>query len=194
MYWRASWARQGLQVGSSFLSSFLESGLKSSLSVWENSPQALNRKTLGVGSPFGGSIFCTCLVHIREEQGHAGVCLLTDIPHSEGPFFHLSPLTWVSELGLIPGYSTGITRGLTRGPKTSVLRKIIWCISVFTYVSVRWIWVLCIIARASSKTQTSPWKTVPHLWSLIHCPQILCGSSLILHIWSLGSVLGSSHY
>lgn len=142
-------------------------------------------------------MFCTCLVHIRREQRHVGVCLLPDILQSGGAYLHLSPLTWMSEVALIPGYSTGFARGLPWRPGMNVLRKSLGesqCLHVLTRVSLCWIWALSITASASSKTQTSPWKTVSHLWSSLHCSQILCEGSLILHMWSLGSVLGSSHY
>lgn len=142
-------------------------------------------------------MFCTRLVHIRWEQGHVGVCLLPDILQSGGSYLHLSPLTWMSEVALIPGYSTGFTRGLLWRPEMNVQRKSLGasqCLHVLARTSPRWIWTLSITASALSKTQTSPWKTVSHLWSFLHCSQILCGGSLILHMWSLGSVLGSSHY
>lgn len=56
-------------------------------------PQASDGKASGVWSPCGGCMFCTCLVHVREEHGHAGVCLGPDAPPRGGLFSHLSPLT-----------------------------------------------------------------------------------------------------
>lgn len=87
-------------------------------------------------------------------------CLIT--LQSRSSFLHVSPLTWVSELGLIPGDSSGFTVGLTRMLVISMLRQppgTSQCVCICMYF-VHWRWRICIIARASSKTQTSPGKTV----------------------------------
>lgn len=106
-------------------------------------------------------------------------------------------LLYLNVAGAHSRFFSGFTRGLSQRPPVRVLRESFGatqCLHVLACVSVCWVCVLRITARASSKTQTSPWKTVSHLWSFLYCSQILCGSSLILHIWSWGSVLGSSHY
>lgn len=92
-------------------------------------------------------------------MGHAGVCCFCLITlQSRSSFLYVSPLTWVTELGLIPGNSSGfsmlVISMLRQPPGTSQ------CVLCICMCFVHWRWRICIITRASSKTQTSPGKTV----------------------------------
>lgn len=92
-------------------------------------------------------------------MGHAGVCFFCLITlQSRSSFLYVSPLTWVTELGLIPGNSSGfsmlVISMLRQPPGTSQ------CVLCICMCFVHWRWRICIITRASSKTQTSPGKTV----------------------------------
>lgn len=174
-------------VGSPSPSSFIQSGVKPTVSGWEACPQLGLRGHWRACSPFEWSIF-THGVAILERNRRARECLTAGHAHHGETSLHLPPLTWASELGFVHGSPRGFAMGLTRGPQVGCWesRSACQCLCVFTCVSGCWIWGLCVLARASGKTQPSPWKTVSHLWSFLHGSQNLCGSSLILHIWSLG--------
>ena len=157
---------QASSLDGKFLSELLlQSGVNSALSGWEPSPQATSWWALeGVVFLWRKRIFA-CDLSMLERNGAcrgAFVCLTHFTAEDRS---YTSPLTWVSELGLIPGYSTGFTTGLTRRLAISALRKSAGasqCVYVLACVSVCWRWGLCIIARASGTAQTSPWKTVSH--------------------------------
>lgn len=99
----------------------LQSGVNSALSGWEPSPQATTWWALEGWFSFGGSVFCLCLVHVREERGMQGCVCLPDTFHSGGWFLQLSTHLSV-RAGADSRFSTGFATGLTQSLAISVLR------------------------------------------------------------------------
>lgn len=123
LYWRTLWVRQGLQWETPFSAPLYNQGIKSTLASWERSPQLWQRGIGGCDLPLEEACF-TCVLSISERnvERHVGVCWAAWHTLRGGSFLHLSPLTWVSELGFILGSSSGFAEGPGRRPEVDTLR------------------------------------------------------------------------